>query len=144
MNNMFTLYNFFLFLTGAVIISQTIHVYFVFDSFSKLSGWLRTFQAVMFCSIISLSILAFVLAGKSNLALLGALVEVIVNCYYYAMDFFENGIKKGSRTQDDKQAKESRNNSILTFWRKNWIGIFFGILIPMLIFIFAKEMEELR
>lgn len=138
------MYNFFLILTIAVIISQTIHVYYVFNSFSRLEGWLRGFQATMFCSIISLSILAFVLIGKHQLALLGALIEVIVNMYYYALDFFENGIKQGSSTQDAKAAKQKRNTAILTFWRKNWVAIFFGLLIPMLIYVFAMQMIELK
>jgi len=138
------MYYFFLFLTMAVIVSQTIHVYYVFDSFSKLSGWLRTFQAIMFCSIISLSILAFVLIGRSDLAFLGALIEVVVNMYYYALDFFENGIRTGSRTNDESKAREARNLAIIVFWRKNWISIFFGILLPMLIYVFAQQMDELK
>lgn len=138
------MYSFFLSLTIAVIISQTIHVYYVFQSFSRLTGWLRTFQAIMFCSILSLSILAFVLVGKHELALLGAIVEMIVNTYYYALDFFENGIKKGSRTQDENAAREARNIAIVTFWRQKWIAMFFGILIPALIYIFALQMINLK
>jgi hypothetical protein len=128
------MYTFFLILTIAVIISQTIHVYYVFNSFSRLTGWLRTFQAVMFCSIISLSILGFVLIGKDQLALLGALIEIVVNIYYYAMDFFENGIR----------ARVNRKIAIITFWRKSWVAIFFGLLIPTLIYVFALQMIILK
>lgn len=124
---------FILSLTIAVIISQTVHVYYVFNSFSRLKGWLRTFQAVMFCSIISLSILAFVLIGREDLALIGAIVEVIVNLYYYSMDFFENGIR----------ARVKRKAAIATFWRKNWIALFFGVLLPMTIYVFSKVLIEM-
>jgi hypothetical protein len=75
-----------------------------------------------------------VLIGKPKLAFLGALIEIIINMYYYAQDFFENGIR----------ARVKRVESIATFWRKNWIAIFFGILIPMLIYVFARQMEGLK
>jgi hypothetical protein len=128
------MYNLFLALTCATIISQTVHTWFVFDSFSRLKGSLKVFQAVTFCGIISVSILAFVLIGRPKLALLGAIIEIIINMYYYAQDFFENGIR----------ARVKRAESIWTFWRKNWIAIFFGILIPMLIYVFANQMIELK
>lgn len=124
------IYILFLSLTIATIISQTIHTWFVFQSFSRLQGALKTFQSVIFCSIISVAIFAFVIVGKPQLALLGAIIEVIINMYYYAMDFFENGIRAITR----------RNKSIAIFWRKNWVAIFFGILLPMLIYVFAKQM----
>jgi hypothetical protein len=88
----------------------------------------------MFCSIISVSIFAFVIIGKPGLALLGALVEAIINIYYYAMEFFERGIR----------AKVHKKTSIATFWRKNWIAIFFGLLIPVMIYIFAEQMILLK
>lgn len=124
----------FLALTIATIISQTIHTWFVFDSFSRLKGSLKTFQSIIFCGIISISILAFVLIGKPKLAFFGALIEIIINMYYYGMDFWENGIR----------ARVQRKLAIVTFWRRNWIAIFFGLLIPMLIYIFAKQMINLN
>jgi len=127
-------YNLFLLLTIATIISQLTHTWFVFDSFSRLKGWLKTSQSIIFCSILSVAIFAFVIIGKPRLALLGAIVEIIINIYYYAMDFFENGIR----------ARVHRSTAIITFWRKNWIAIFFGLLLPMLIYIFAKQMIELK
>jgi len=129
-----TTYNLFLALTIATIISQLTHTWFVFDSFSRLKGWLKTSQSVIFCSILSVAIFAFVIIEKPWLALFGAIIEVIINVYYYAMDFFENGIS----------AKVHRSKSIIKFWRINWIGIFFGILLPMLIYVFAKEMMLLK
>jgi hypothetical protein len=88
----------------------------------------------MFCGILSVAIYAFVIIGKPTLALLGAVIEIIINIYYYAMDFFNNGIR----------ARVRRRDSILKFWRVNWVAIFFGILLPMLIYVFAKEMMELK
>lgn len=127
-------YTLFLSLTIATIISQLIHTWFVFDSFSRLSGWLKTFQSVIFCGILSVAIFAFVIVGKPKLALLGAFIEIVINVYYYAMDFFENGIR----------ARVHRSQSIATFWRKNWVAMFFGMLLPVLIYIFAEQMIELR
>lgn len=132
----FTTYNLFLALTIATIISQLTHTWFVFDSFSRLNGWLKTTQSIIFCSILSVAIFAFVIIHKPLLALFGAFIEIIINVYYYAMDFFENGIKE--------RKEHTRKKAILTFWRKNWIGIFFGLLLPMLIYVFAKEMIELK
>ena len=129
-----TTYNLFLSLTIATIISQLIHTWFVFNSFSRLTGWLKTFQSMIFCGILSVAIYAFVIIGKPNLALLGAIIEIVINIYYYAMDFFENGIR----------ARVHRLQSIASFWRKNWIGIFFGLLLPVLIYVFAKQMIELK
>jgi len=129
-----TIYTIFLVLTIATIISQTVHSWYVFNSFSRMTGFIRHFQAIMFCSIISVAIFAFVIIGKPQLALLGAFIEIIINMYYYAMDFFENGIR----------ARVKRTESILIFWRKNWVALFFGILLPMLIYIFARQMIELK
>lgn len=129
-----TTYNLFLSLTIATIISQLTHTWFVFNSFSRLTGWLKISQSVIFCGILSVAIYAFVIIGKPQLALLGAIIEIVINIYYYAMDFFENGIR----------ARVRRIESILTFWRKNWVGIFFGLLLPMLIYVFAKQMIELK
>ncbi len=129
-----TTYNLFIALTVATIISQLVHTWYVFDSFSRLTGWLKTFQSIMFCGILSVAIFAFVIIGKPGLALLGAIIEIIINMYYYAMDFFENGIRARVHIRD----------SVLKFWRVNWIAIFFGLMLPVLIFIFAKQMIELR
>lgn len=124
------MYTLFLILTIATIISQTIHTWFVFDSFSRLNGGLKMLQSIIFCGIISVAIFAFVLIGKPKLAFMGALIEIVINMYYYALDFWENGIR----------ARVKRAESIATFWRRNWIAIFFGLLIPMLIYVFAKQM----
>jgi hypothetical protein len=128
------MYYLFLSLTVLAIISQTLHTYFVFDAFSRLEGSLKLIQAILFCSIISVAIFGFVYVGKTKLALLGAFIEVVINIYYYAKDFWENGIR----------ARVHRLTSIATFWRKNWVSMFFGLLIPVLIYVFAEQMIELK
>lgn len=127
-------YFLFLALTILTILSQLTHTWFVFNSFSRLSGRLKIAQSVIFCSILSIAIYAFVVAGKPGLACLGAVIEAIINVYYYGIDFFENGIR----------AKVRRAQSIATFWRKNWIAIFFGLLIPVLIYIFSEQLNSLK
>lgn len=129
-----TTYNLFLWLTIATIISQLTHTWFVFDSFSRLKGWLKITQSIIFCGILSVAVYAFVIIGKPYLAMLAAFVEIVINIYYYAMDFFTNGIRARSRRMD----------SIAKFWRINWVGIFFGLLLPVLIYIFADQMMELK
>jgi len=122
--------NLFIALTIAAIVSQTVHTYFVFNSFSRLKGWLKLFQSIVFCSLISVAIFAFVIIKNPALALLGAFVEIVINMYYYSMDFFENGIR----------ARIHRRESIRIFWRKNWVAVFFGLMIPMLIYVFALQL----
>jgi hypothetical protein len=128
------MYNIFLILTIATIISQAVHMWFCFISFSRLKGWLKLFQAIMFCSILSIAILAFVLIEKPILALFGAFIEIVVNTYYYNLSYFEGGLK----------ARIHKRESILRYWRKNWLGLFFGLLLPMLIYVFAVEMVKLK
>lgn len=123
----------FIILTIAAIVSQTVHTYFVFNSFSRLKGWLKLFQSVIFCGIISVAIFAFVIIKNPGLALLGAVVEIVVNIYYYGMDYFENGLRARVHTRE----------SVLKFWRQNWAAFFFGILIPMLIYVFALQLQKL-
>jgi hypothetical protein len=115
----------------AAIISQTIHSWFVFKSFSRLEGGVKTFQAIIFCSIISVAIFAFVIVKKPELAALGAFIEIVINIYYYGQEYFQKGITT------------TKKNAILNWWRINWIAIFFGILIPVLIYVFSLEIINL-
>lgn len=130
-------------LTVLVMISQTVHSYFVFEMFSKIENKnTRQFQSVMFCSILSIGILGFVWIGKPNLAILGALIEIVVNIFYYASEFWMNGFK--SFQGDPKEIKSKKTKSVLKFWRINWIAIFFGVLLPVLIYVFAEQMKQLN
>jgi len=128
-----TEYYLFLILTIASILSQIPHAYYTFNSFSKLKDPLKVIQSVVFCSILSVAIFSFVWIGKLKLALLGALIEIIINLYYYSMEFWSEGYGQ----------KKLKFKSTLTFWRKNWIAIFFGLLLPLLIYVFAEQMKGL-
>jgi hypothetical protein len=141
---MITSYTLFLWLTIATIVSQTIHTWFVFQSFSRLPKYLKTFQAVIFCSILSVAIFAFATIGEARLAMLGAFIEIVVNVYYYGMDYFEKGIEISFKRMSTPDPKLRWNDSILRFWRHNWIAFFFGLLLPMLIYIFSMQMIKLK
>ena len=118
------MYYLFLILTIASILAQTIHSYYVFNSFSQLEGWLREFQSIVFCAIISVSIFGFVIIEKPALAMFGAGIEAVINLYYYSLGYW------------------ARVNGSFS-WRKQWIAIFFGLLLPTMIYIFAHQMTEL-
>ncbi len=118
-------YYLFLGLTIASIISQLPHAWYTFNSFSKLEGWLKNTQAVMFCGILSVAIFGFVWIGKPKLAMIGAAIEIVINLYYYSIHYWQ---RKGSKFD----------------WRKNWIAVFFGILLPALIYIFSEQMIALK
>jgi len=120
-----TLFNIFTALTIAAIISQIPHAFYTFDSFSRLEGWLRQVQSVTFCLIISIAIFAFVWVGNPTLALFGVVIEIVINLYYYTLNYWQ------------------RKNSKVDF-RKQWISFLFGILLPVMIFIFSEQMNELR
>ena len=124
-------------LAVAAIITQVPHIYFTINSFSKLQGWLKTVQAVAFCSILSTAIMGFVWIGRSDLALLGAFIEIVFNLYYYSLDFWRNGFPVRNH-RDGQQLKNAKRISVGRFWRQNWIAIFMGILIPAMIYIFAE------
>lgn len=122
----------FIALTIASIFSQVPHAYAVFDSFSKLKGWLKNAQSIIFCGILSIAIFGFVLIGRTDLALLGAIIEIIINIYYYSMEFWKDGY-----------GGKKKIRSTMKFWRQKWISIFFAFLLPVLIFIFSQILKEL-
>lgn len=128
------MYELFISLTVLTIVSQLFHNYEVFHSFSNLNGRLKAIQAVIFCGIISVSIFAFVLINKPILALFGALIEIVINILYYGREFWKNGFP----------VRKNRKASILSYWRQNWGRYLFSIIIPMLIYIFAEQIIELK
>ncbi len=129
--------------TVMIIVTQTINSWFVFDYFSKIKNKkLKNFQSIMFCSIISLFILTTVFLGRHKLALAGAVFEMIMNIYYYAQDFWENGYK--SFTGDKDEVKDKRRRSTLVFWRKYWFKILLALVIPIMIFGCSYLMQEVR
>lgn len=125
-------------LAVAAIFSQSVHTWFVFDSFSQIKQkWLKITQSILFCGIISVFILAAVWMGKETLALVGALVEFIFNVYYYALEFWENGAPHRTGTTAFKK-------SVWAFWRRYWIRFFAGLIIPASIYIISKLMLEYK
>jgi len=112
-------------LTIAAIVAQLPHAYVTFDSFSRLEGRLKVLQSATFCMIISVAIFAFVMLGKPALALFGVFIEIVINLYYYTQKYW------------------ARTNSKIDF-RKQWISFLFGVLIPVMIFIFSEQLNQMR
>jgi hypothetical protein len=96
----------------------------MFESFSRLEGKLRLIQSIAFCLILSVAIFAFSWIGKPKLALLGAGIEVIVNFYYYTLNYWQ---RRGNKID----------------FRKQWIALLFGVLLPMMIFIFSEQLKDI-
>lgn len=116
--------NFWIALTTLSILSQIPHAYWSINQFSQIEqAWLKTSQNVAFCLIISVAILGFVLEGRHDLALGGAIVEMIINYYYY-----DNQFRQG------KWYKRILN-------RENWVAYFLAVLIPISIFIFSSMIQ---
>jgi multisubunit Na+/H+ antiporter MnhB subunit len=131
-------YYLFIGLTAAAIIAQVPNAYYVFRRFSRLSGTLKEIQAIAFCIILSTAIFGFVYIERPDLALLGAVLEVIINIYYYTGDFWERGydLKKSVKNPVGKQ--------VTRFWRINWIAlILIGIGMPTFIYIFSEILVNL-
>lgn len=109
-------------LTVLAILSQIPHAYWSIEKYSQIrQRWLAVSQNIAFCSIISIGILGFVLEGLHYYALGGAIVEIIINIYYY---------------------NEQKPNT--TFWikfKKDWLAYFLAFLIPMTIFIFSSQIK---
>jgi hypothetical protein len=110
-----------------IIATQTITTWYVFHEFSTIPNKaLKNVQSIIFCSIISLFILTTVFIGKHELALAGAILETLINFYYYARQFWQDGF--------GQKGPESRRRSIVRFWRRYWLKIIFGAVIPALIY----------
>ena len=130
-------------ITILVIITQTINTYYVFNAFSRIeNAKLKLFQSIVFCSILSLAVFAFVITGYTRLAIIGALIEIIINFYYYPASFWQEGFKAIPGKKNEIAPK--RFLSILKFWRQNWIAFVFSIFIPALIYILAELIKNFR
>jgi len=130
---------FFFSLSVMIITTQSITTWQVFIGFSQIENkFVKKFQALSFCMIISLLIIGSVFIGETWIALLGAALEVLINFYYYAKDFFEAGFK--SFTGNKEEVKKKRRQSIIRFWRRYWIRFVFGIIVPGGIFLCSHLM----
>jgi hypothetical protein len=125
-------YYFFIGLAAFTILSQVPHAYYVFSSFSRLKDNARALQASSFCIILSLGIFGFVWIDKPMLALFGAVLEMVINIYYYTTEFWNDGF-----------GKKHRGRSIGRFWRQNWIKLLISVVIPMFIYIFSEIIVSL-
>ena len=106
-------------LTALSILSQIPHAYWSINQFSQIKQkGIKVGQNIAFCGIISVGILGFVLEGLHWFAFGGAVVEIIINFYYY-----------------DNQFSQRRTLDRIT---KNWLAYFLAVLMPMSIFIFSS------
>lgn len=122
------MYILFISLTIASIISQIPHAYWAINHFSQIEiNWLKHVQNVVFCGIISIGIFGFVMIGKHWYAFFGAVVEIIINLYYYNNQFTGRG-----------------QSQLWDKFKKNWLAYFMAVLIPMMIFVFSAEIHSQR
>lgn len=101
-------------LTALAIISQVPHAYWAIEDFSIIKNrTIRILQNASFCLIISFMIMGFVLEGLHLAALGGAIVDIVINIYY-----FQRGM---SAMSDDNR-------------RKKWLRYVLAILMPLTVF----------
>jgi len=98
-------------------LSQVFHTYWAIDKFSTLKRFKNT-QSVMFCMIVELMIIGFVLDGKHLFALGGAFVAILINLYYYTHNL-------------------TKNHKLKT----TWIAYVFAVLIPMCIYLSSSQIK---
>lgn len=123
----------------AIMIVQSIHTWYVVDSFSRISQeWIKITQGVLFMGIPGAIILAAVYDGNTPFALGAAFFEFLINIYYYGKDFFENGYKNFAK--EDRKSK--RLNSTLVWWRKNWAAMIFAATFPAGIYFCSEFMID--
>lgn len=117
----------------AAIIVQVPHAYWTFIKASKLKNInARRLQAGAFCAIVSVAIFTFVWIGETELALFGALIEVVINLFYYTSEFWDVGFGQ----------KRKRWKYILSYWRQRWIYFFIALLLPAFIFVFSEFLKD--
>jgi hypothetical protein len=112
----------FLILSILAIFSQVPHAFWSIERYNKVKPeWLALVQNIVFCAIISVGIMAFVLVEKHYYALAGAVVEIVINIYYYSNQF--------KNIQDPI--------------KKHWLAYFLAVLIPITIFVFSYQYAKL-
>ena len=106
-----------IFLTAISIAAQIPHAYWAIDDFSIIKNkWIRVIQNASFCLIISLMCMGFVLEGLHWHALGMAVLDIVINFYY-----FQRGMKNFS----DKNKKEK------------WLRYVLAVVLPLLIYVSA-------
>lgn len=105
------------------IISQLPHAYWTISYTSNIEGKLSIIQNIVFCLIIATSILVLVFMELHKWALIGAIVETLINVYYVHCSYEE---------------KYSRANANRSRKHRELIGAYFiGVLIPTCIYVFS-------
>jgi hypothetical protein len=89
---------------------------------------MRDFQSGLFCSIIAILILYCAITGQHAFAALGAGVESLINIWYYDQQW--RNIKKKDSNETDYWKK----------FKKNWIGYFLALLMPVTIWFSAWQL----
>lgn len=112
----------FLILTIGAILGQVPHAYWSLDRYNRINqNWMRVSQNIVFCSLISVGILAFVLIENHTMALIGAFVEVLINVYYYTNQF----------------------KNVQSPFKKHWLAYLLAVLLPLTIYFFSIEFSRL-
>lgn len=112
----------FLALTILSILSQIPHMIWSIERYNRIKQtWLKNIQIGSVCSIISIGIAAFAYIGEVWYALGGAVVEIVINMYYYNNQF----------------------SNIQNPFRKHWLAYVLAVLLPMTIFIFSHQYSKM-
>ena len=104
-------------LTVLSIISQIPHAYWSIEQFSIIKNKsIRVLQNAAFCVIISVAIFGFVIEGLHWAAFAGAVVEIVINIYYFQQGM--SGMSEQTR-------------------KKKWLRHVLAVLIPMSVYFFS-------
>lgn len=115
----------YLIMSVAIIGVQTFHSYYAIDYFNHLpKKWMRETQNIMFCIILSSSIMVFTIDGKLWGAFFLAGVELCINLFYYQCE------------KVDKRTSKAKATEGVSPWLKWWVFIW---LYPLLIALFSHQ-----
>lgn len=114
------------------VLSQLPHAYWTINYTSNIEGNFKTrggviyvsfIQNIVFCMIIATSILILVFMELHRWALIGAIIETLINVYYVHCSYSEKYSRKNSNTDSKK---------------RQLVGAYFlGCLIPACIYVFS-------
>lgn len=107
---------YFLILVIAIIAVQSFHAYWVIDRYNRFKGKQAIIQNVIFCSIIGFGILGYALLEMTVYALVGSIIETLINVYY-----MDSGLK----------AHKQR-------FKKHWIAYLMAVVFPATIYFFSE------
>lgn len=73
---------------------------------------------------------------QHTMAFAGAVLEALLNIYYFFEDFWKSGFKNGRKTI-------ARRQSIVRFWRQYWFKLILTIAIPGFIYLCSYYMTKI-